>query len=67
MTLKNYSTVMLLTDRFIEEGVKTGDIGTIIEVYNNGEAYEVDFSDEKGITIAQIVVQENELKLQEPT
>jgi len=67
MALKNYSTVVLLTDRFREEGVKTGDIGTIIEVYNNGEAYEVDFSDEKGITIAQIVVQENELKLQEPS
>ena len=67
MTLKNYSTVILLTDRFKEEGVKTGDIGTIIEVYNNGEAYEVDFSNEKGITIAQIVVLENELKLQEPS
>lgn len=65
MTLKNYSRVMLLTDRFTEEGIKTGDIGTIIEVYNDGEAYEVDFSDEKGITIAQVVLREDEMRLAE--
>ncbi len=65
MTLKNYSRVMLLTDRFTEEGIKTGDIGTIIEVCNDGEAYEVDFSDEKGITIAQVVLREDEMRLAE--
>jgi uncharacterized protein len=60
MRLENYTTVVLLTDKYESEGVKTGDIGTIIEVYN--DAYEVDFSDANGITITMIVLQEDEVK-----
>jgi hypothetical protein len=42
----------LCTDRFVNEGVKKGDVGVIIEVYPN-EKYEVEFSDSKGISYAQ--------------
>jgi len=58
--LKNYSRVRLLTDRYREEGVAAGAIGYVIEVYPGGN-YEVEFSDENGITIAQIVAREDEL------
>ena len=62
--LPNYSRVRLLTDRFNAEGLKYGDVGCIIETYDE-DAYEVDFSDDKGITIAQIVASGSELELSE--
>lgn len=54
MPLKNYTRIRLLTDRYKNEGVGFGDIGYIIEVYDN--EYEVEFSNDQGITIAQVVV-----------
>jgi hypothetical protein len=65
MRFENYSRVVLLTNRYEDEGVKTGDIGYIIEVYDDGK-YEIEISDRKtGITIAQIVVREDEIALRE--
>lgn len=63
--LPNYSRVRLLTDRFSPDGLKYGDVGYIIETYDN-DAYEVEFSDDKGITIAQIVAHDSELEVCEP-
>lgn len=63
--LENYSRVRLLTDRFISEGLRYGTMGYVIEVYGDGN-YEVEFSDAKGISVAQIVVQEAELEVCEP-
>jgi hypothetical protein len=57
----NYSSVRLLTNAFSEEGVTVGSIGYIIEVY--GDEYEVEFSDADGITIAQIVVAQDQIEL----
>lgn len=63
--MKQYSRVRLVTDRFKEEGVKKGNIGYIIEKYDDGN-YEVEFSDgTTGITIAQIVVKDNDIELAE--
>jgi len=64
--ITNYSRVKLLTDKFQSEGVKSGDIGYVIEVYGDHN-YEVEFSNDHGITIAQIVAHENELEVNEPT
>jgi hypothetical protein len=65
MRFENYSRVVLLTNRYEDEGVKTGDIGYIIEVYDDGK-YEIEISDRKtGITIAQIVVREDVIALRE--
>jgi hypothetical protein len=55
--------VQLLTDKYRTEGVSKGAIGYIIEVY--ADTYEVEFSDSDGITIAQVVVQPNEVSLAE--
>jgi hypothetical protein len=62
--LPNYSRVRLLTDKYQEDGAKFGDLGYIIEVYDG--AYEVEFSDKNGITIATIVVSSKEIALDEP-
>jgi hypothetical protein len=61
MKLKNYSQVRIITDRFEHEGVKKGTIGFVIEIYEDGE-YEVEISDSKGITLAQITTQECEIE-----
>ena len=60
MSIKNYSKVTLLTDRYVDEGVQSGSIGYVIEVYQ-GDKYEVEFSGGDGITIAQIVVSGHEI------
>lgn len=63
--MKQYSRIMLLTDKFREEGVSLGDIGYIIEVYPDGN-YEVEFSDSStGVTITQIVVKESDIEIAE--
>jgi hypothetical protein len=60
LVYKNYSRAVLLTNKYQSERVSTGDIGYIIEVYDDVR-YQVEFSDSKGITIAQLVVQEDEI------
>lgn len=62
MTLPLFSEVRLITDRYKDDGLKIGDLGVIVEVYGD-EAYEVDFSDEQGITIACLAVQKDEVEL----
>ncbi len=62
--MENYSRVMLLTDRFRDEGIGIGSVGYIIEVYGDGN-YEVEFSDSSGITIALVVAREDEIELHE--
>jgi hypothetical protein len=58
----NYSRVILMTDRYRDEGVSTGSTGYIIETYDNGNYYKIEFSNPDGITIAQIVVQPHEIQ-----
>ncbi len=35
-----------------EQGLKTGDVGTVVHVYKNGEAFEVEFVSLYGETVA---------------
>jgi hypothetical protein len=60
--LDNYSRIRLLTNRYREYGVPAGAIGYILEVYGH-EAYEVEFSDKNGITIAQFAVPQQDIEL----
>jgi len=55
-----YSKVRLNTDKYREEGAELGMIGFVIESYKDGN-YEVEFSDEKGVTISQLVLSEEEV------
>jgi ATP-dependent exoDNAse (exonuclease V) alpha subunit len=54
MTLPEFSPVRLMTDRYNSKGVRKGDIGFILDVYDNG--YEVEFSRPDGTTIAWFAV-----------
>ena len=59
--LKEYTRVVLTTDRLATQGARRGMVGYIIEVYGDGN-YEAEFSDEAtGITLAQVVVHETDL------
>jgi len=61
MTLQQYSRVRLITDRFETDGAKKGSMGFIIEIYHDS-AYEIEFSDSQGITIAQIVATKDDIE-----
>jgi hypothetical protein len=61
MPIDIYSRVRLLTNRYEQDGVSAGAIGYIIEVYDQ-EAYEVEFSSENGITIAQLAVPQRDVE-----
>jgi hypothetical protein len=61
--MNKYDRVRLCSNSYNDEGAKFGDIGYIIECYDDGMV-EVEFSHpENGITFAQIVVSRNELEV----
>jgi Domain of unknown function (DUF4926) len=60
--IEKYSRVCLLSDKYFDEGVGAGALGYVIEIHHDG-ALEVEFSDEDGITIAQLVLNESELQV----
>lgn len=61
MSISNYTRVVLLTDKYLDEGVSAGAVGYSIEI-NEDEYYEIEFSGRDGITtIAQIVVKQGEV------
>ena len=62
--MKPYQKVRLLTDKYINEGLRKGDIGVVLEDYD-GENFEVEFSDNEGNTIALFAFPKSELELTE--
>lgn len=59
--MKPYQKVKLLTDKYIKDGIKKGDIGVILEDYD-GKNFEVEFSNNNGITIALFAFPKEELE-----
>lgn len=60
MTLESLSLVRLRTDRYCAEGVASGAIGVILDVYD--DAYEVEFSRPDGTSIAWFAVDRDEVE-----
>ena len=60
--MKQYQKVRLTTDKYTDEGLKKGDIGVILNVYDKNN-YEVEFSDNNGITIALFAFPKNDIEL----
>ena len=60
--MRQFDKVILLTDKYVSEGIKKGDIGVILEDHVQGY-YLVDFSDQNGITIVLDSFPEEELEL----
>ncbi len=67
MKFSQYCRVKLVTDKYINEGVRIGAIGYIIEVYGKESfEYEIEFSNSgTGETIAQVVVTEEDIEIAE--
>lgn len=55
MTHKNLEIIALNHD-IPEHGLKKGDTGTVVDVYEGEEAYEVEFMTDKGKTIAVLTL-----------
>lgn len=57
-----FSTIVLKNDKYSSDRLKTGDQGIIVDFYADG-AFEVDFSDDEGITIGVIAVQPEDIEI----
>ena len=47
---------IVLTSDILEDGLKAGDVGTILHIYRQGEAFEVEFLILNGNTVATAAV-----------
>jgi hypothetical protein len=51
-----------LTSDLPKEGLKTGDVGTVIHVHRGGEAFEVEFLTLDGKTVAVATVKASQVR-----
>jgi len=59
--IKEFDRVILATD-LPESGLKNGDIGNVVMVYNDGEGYEVEFMTFDGETVAVETLLANQVR-----
>ena len=59
--IKEFDRVILATD-LPESGLKNGDIGNVVMVYNDGEGYEVEFMTFDGETVAVETLLSNQVR-----
>lgn len=52
----NEHDYVVLTSGFTAEGLQAGDVGTVVHIHRNGEAYEVEFTTFTGETVAVVTV-----------
>jgi hypothetical protein len=53
---------VVLTEALPNEGLEAGDVGTVVHVYKDGEAYEVEFLTLDGQTAAVATVQASQVR-----
>jgi hypothetical protein len=63
--MKNFKLfdVVALTVDLAEENLRSGQVGAIVEVYNNGEAFEVEFVNTEGKTYGLVTLRPEQLML----
>ncbi len=63
--MKNFKLfdIVALTSDLPEENLLKGQVGTIVEVYNEGEAFEVEFVNVKGETYGLLTLSPKQLML----
>lgn len=59
--IQEYDRVVLKSP-IPEEGLEAGDVGTIVQVYRDGEAYEVEFVALDGHTVAVATVESSQVR-----
>jgi uncharacterized protein DUF4926 len=62
MTIKEHDCVVLTAD-LPKEGLKASDVGTVVHIYGNGAAYEMEFMTFAGKTIAVATVEASGVRL----
>ena len=60
--LKEHDRIVLTCD-LPDEGLRAGDVGTIVHVHRHGEAFEVEFQALDGHTVAVATVMASQLSL----
>jgi hypothetical protein len=53
---------IVLTQDLLEEGLRAGDVGTVVHIHQGGAAYEVEFVTLTGQTVAVATVQASQLR-----
>ncbi len=53
---------IVLTQDLVEEGLKAGDVGTVVHVHGGGAAYEVEFITLTGETVAVATLLSGQLR-----
>lgn len=61
MMLKEHDRVVLVTP-VSEEGLEVGDVGTVVHVYQDGHAYEVEFVALDGHTTAVATLEASRIR-----
>jgi hypothetical protein len=61
MTIKEHDCVVLTAD-LPNEGLKAGDVGTVVHVHGDGIAYEVEFMTFAGKAIAVATVDASDIR-----
>ena len=59
--IKEHARVVLTTD-LAKEGLKAGDVGTVVHIHSQGEAFEVEFLTLDGTTVAIATVLNSQLR-----
>ncbi|MCY7346316.1 MAG: DUF4926 domain-containing protein [Pyrinomonadaceae bacterium] len=60
--IKIYDSVALLKD-LPEENLEQGQVGAIVEVHNDGEAFEVEFVDKNGQTYGLLTLRPEQIMI----
>jgi hypothetical protein len=60
-TIKEHDRVVLTSD-LRSEGLKAGDVGTVVHIYPDGLAYEVEFTALNGDTVAVATVETSQVR-----
>ncbi len=55
-------SVVVLSNDHLDYGLHAGDVGAVVHVYGEGKAYEVEFVDGDGTTIALLTLESSDVR-----
>jgi hypothetical protein len=59
--IKEHDRIVLLKD-LQSEGLLAGDVGTVVHIYNKGEAFEVEFMTLEGETVTVVTLPSSQVR-----
>lgn len=55
-------SMVVLNDDHTADGLHAGDVGAVVHIYGGGKAYEVEFVDGDGSTIALLTLESSDIR-----